>query len=343
MAAARGRSAMAKDGGKVSLDVGGTADAARALPHHPRRRSERAVAHHQYRRGSGPGGGDGHRRAGHAGAGRGKGLQDRAAELHACRRSDRPQGGQAEHPHGGGAARSPKRSRNSAAWSLADYLPAGFEIDNPHLVSSGDTGTLEWITDAAEPVNTEFRDDRFTAAFERKADDAPVFTVAYVVRAVAPGKYVRPQAVVEDMYRPDRYGRTGDRKRGSDRGEMSASSDAGHSAHSRESGNPDAEWIGTVANWVPAFAGTSGQKISLPLASYFARRQRILPHRSRRRRLVDRVAWPSAARQRRRLLDPRRRSRRPLAARLRDRRGPLALAGARRRRRSALLRHAVCL
>jgi alpha-2-macroglobulin len=91
---------------------------------------------------------------------------------------------------------------------LADYLPAGFEIDNPRLVSSGDTGTLEWITDAVEPANTEFRDDRFTAAFERKKDDAPVFTVAYVVRAVAPGKYVRPQAVVEDMYRPDRYGCT---------------------------------------------------------------------------------------------------------------------------------------
>ena len=91
---------------------------------------------------------------------------------------------------------------------LADYLPAGFEIDNPRLVSSGDTGTLEWITDAVQPANTEFRDDRFTAAFERKKDDPPVFTVAYVVRAVAPGKYVRPQAVVEDMYRPDRYGRT---------------------------------------------------------------------------------------------------------------------------------------
>jgi alpha-2-macroglobulin len=91
---------------------------------------------------------------------------------------------------------------------VADYLPAGFEIDNPHLVSSGDTGTLAWITDAVEPANAEFRDDRFTAAFERKKDDAPVFTVAYVVRAVAPGKYVRPQASVEDMYRPDRFGRT---------------------------------------------------------------------------------------------------------------------------------------
>jgi uncharacterized protein YfaS (alpha-2-macroglobulin family) len=91
---------------------------------------------------------------------------------------------------------------------VADYLPAGFEIDNPHLVSSGDTGTLPWFTDAAQPVSTEFRDDRFTAAFERKSDDPPVFSVAYVVRAVAPGKYVRPQANVEDMYRPDRFGRT---------------------------------------------------------------------------------------------------------------------------------------
>ena len=91
---------------------------------------------------------------------------------------------------------------------VADYLPAGFEIDNPHLVSSGDTGTLSWIADAQEPVNSEFRDDRFTAAFERKSGDPAVFTVAYVVRAVSPGKYVRPQASVEDMYRPDRFGRS---------------------------------------------------------------------------------------------------------------------------------------
>jgi uncharacterized protein YfaS (alpha-2-macroglobulin family) len=35
-----------------------------------------------------------------------------------------------------------------------------------------------------------------------------VFTVAYVARAVSPGRYVLPQAFVEDMYRPDRYGRT---------------------------------------------------------------------------------------------------------------------------------------
>jgi uncharacterized protein YfaS (alpha-2-macroglobulin family) len=91
---------------------------------------------------------------------------------------------------------------------VADYLPAGFEIDNPRLVSSGETGALPWIEGAAEPANAQFRDDRFTAVFDRNNNSAPVFTVAYVVRAVTPGKYALPQAYVEDMYRPDRYGRT---------------------------------------------------------------------------------------------------------------------------------------
>jgi uncharacterized protein YfaS (alpha-2-macroglobulin family) len=57
-------------------------------------------------------------------------------------------------------------------------------------------------------VNSEFRDERFSAAFQRKSGDPAVFTVAYVVRAVSPGRYVHPQAYVEDMYRPDRFGRT---------------------------------------------------------------------------------------------------------------------------------------
>jgi uncharacterized protein YfaS (alpha-2-macroglobulin family) len=91
---------------------------------------------------------------------------------------------------------------------VSDYLPAGLEIDNPHLVSSGDSGTLDWIEDGEAPVNTEFRDDRFTAAVDRATDSKAVFTVAYVVRAVTPGKFVLPQAYVEDMYNPSRYGRT---------------------------------------------------------------------------------------------------------------------------------------
>ena len=55
--------------------------------------------------------------------------------------------------------------------ALTDYIPAGFEIDNPRLASSGDTGTLHWIANAATPVHTEFRDDRFTAAFDRNTGD----------------------------------------------------------------------------------------------------------------------------------------------------------------------------
>jgi hypothetical protein len=93
--------------------------------------------------------------------------------------------------------------------ALTDYVPAGFEIDNPKLVSSADTGGLSWIGQAATPEHTAFRDDRFVAAFERKADSPVVYRVAYVVRAVSPGDYVLPQAVVEDMYSPDRFGRTG--------------------------------------------------------------------------------------------------------------------------------------
>ncbi len=47
-----------------------------------------------------------------------------------------------------------------------------------------------------------------------------MFTVAYVVRAVSPGHYVLPQAIVEDMYRPDRFGRTATGRSSSRRGKM---------------------------------------------------------------------------------------------------------------------------
>ena len=34
------------------------------------------------------------------------------------------------------------------------------------------------------------------------------FRVAYIVRAVTPGRFVRPETVVEDMYHPDVMART---------------------------------------------------------------------------------------------------------------------------------------
>jgi uncharacterized protein YfaS (alpha-2-macroglobulin family) len=132
---------------------------------------------------------------------------------------------------------------------LADRLPAGLEIENPRLVESGDVKSLAWLASALKPEHAEFRDDRFVAAFNLSetgsgnsddnagngdqagtedgatGNDAAVpdkpegmvggkpakatATVAYVVRAVTPGKFVHPAATVEDMYRPERYARTG--------------------------------------------------------------------------------------------------------------------------------------
>jgi alpha-2-macroglobulin len=98
-------------------------------------------------------------------------------------------------------------SARAARLLLVDRLPAGFEIDNPKLVDSDTVSALEWL-ETVEPAHTEYRDDRFVAAFNRDTDQGAFFNVAYMVRAVAPGKYIHPPALVEDMYRPERFGRT---------------------------------------------------------------------------------------------------------------------------------------
>ena len=82
---------------------------------------------------------------------------------------------------------------------IDDPLPAGFEIDNPNLLRSGDVGALNWLT-MSEARHSEFRADRFLAAVDLRGTD-PV-TLAYVVRAVTPGSFHHPAASVEDMYRP---------------------------------------------------------------------------------------------------------------------------------------------
>ncbi|WP_449409470.1 alpha-2-macroglobulin family protein [Methylobacterium komagatae] len=92
---------------------------------------------------------------------------------------------------------------------LVDRLPAGLEIDNPKLLDADALQGLAFAKSDVQPVHTEFRDDRFVAAYTREPSQPAFFTVAYAVRAVSPGTYVHPGASVEDMYRPARYGRTG--------------------------------------------------------------------------------------------------------------------------------------
>jgi alpha-2-macroglobulin len=97
---------------------------------------------------------------------------------------------------------------------IVDPLPAGLEIENRNLTEGA---TLEglpflkqggWIVEAVAPTHTESRDDRFVAAFESGTATHGSFGAAYIVRAVSPGRYVQPAAFAEDMYRPDRFGRT---------------------------------------------------------------------------------------------------------------------------------------
>ena len=91
--------------------------------------------------------------------------------------------------------------------AVTDLLPAGFEVDNPKLVQSADLAAFDWLPEIT-PAHTEVHADRFVVAFDRNPDDKGEFTFAYVVRAVSPGSYVHPPAMVEDMYRPHLNART---------------------------------------------------------------------------------------------------------------------------------------
>ncbi len=91
---------------------------------------------------------------------------------------------------------------------IVDRLPAGLEIDNPALVDGGSVEGFSWLTTDETPAHTEYRDDRFVAVFDRTPGQSAFITLAYTVRAVAPGRYVWPPATAEDMYAPERYGRT---------------------------------------------------------------------------------------------------------------------------------------
>ncbi|WP_264211594.1 alpha-2-macroglobulin family protein [Leisingera thetidis] len=96
--------------------------------------------------------------------------------------------------------------KTGARLMISDPLPAGFEIDNPNLLRSGDLRDLDWLN-PAEAEHAEFRSDRFLAAVNVR--DAAQVTLAYVVRAVTPGVFHHPAASVEDMYRPAYRARTG--------------------------------------------------------------------------------------------------------------------------------------
>jgi uncharacterized protein YfaS (alpha-2-macroglobulin family) len=82
-------------------------------------------------------------------------------------------------------------------------LPAGLEIENERLTNTRRTGDLAWLPELTEGNYSEYRDDRYIAAFDTRPDNQNAFTFAYILRAVTPGQYKAPAVELEDMYKPE--------------------------------------------------------------------------------------------------------------------------------------------
>ena len=79
---------------------------------------------------------------------------------------------------------------------VVGLLPAGLEIQA--AITDGDD--YPGLGGVDVPATVRLRDDRYVAAVTRKAGQT--FRLAYLVRAVTPGRYRVPAAYVEDMYAP---------------------------------------------------------------------------------------------------------------------------------------------
>jgi uncharacterized protein YfaS (alpha-2-macroglobulin family) len=86
---------------------------------------------------------------------------------------------------------------------VIDLLPGGLEIENERLTNTRRTGDLAWLPELTEGSYSEFRDDRYIAAFDTRPDNRNAFTFAYILRAVTPGRYKAPAIELEDMYKPE--------------------------------------------------------------------------------------------------------------------------------------------
>ncbi|MHA1158588.1 MAG: hypothetical protein ACTSP2_07580, partial [Alphaproteobacteria bacterium] len=77
-----------------------------------------------------------------------------------------------------------------------------------NILRSGEVTALDWLSLETRTKMTEFRSDRFVVAFDRRSGDPARVNFAYIVRAVSPGSFAHPAAIIEDMYRPERRART---------------------------------------------------------------------------------------------------------------------------------------
>ncbi|MGI4950468.1 MAG: alpha-2-macroglobulin family protein [Janthinobacterium lividum] len=87
---------------------------------------------------------------------------------------------------------------------LLQGLPAGWEIAG--RLAAGKTSGMPWLGELTETESQPATDDRFAATMLLGADQ-PGFRVAVRLRAVTPGTFELPGAVLSDMYRPGVFAR----------------------------------------------------------------------------------------------------------------------------------------
>ena len=83
---------------------------------------------------------------------------------------------------------------------LTDVLPAGFEVETVRLSDSGALGGLSWAGGSVGVRHAEVREDRVGAVLDLPADQRR-FRLVYLLRAVTPGSFSAPGAVVADLDR----------------------------------------------------------------------------------------------------------------------------------------------
>ncbi len=87
---------------------------------------------------------------------------------------------------------------------VVDLIPAGLEGEISSLSGGLNAEGFDWLPELTPVRYRDLLDDRFVAALdiEAGANSERHFTLAYLMRVVAPGDYLWPGTEVEDMYRP---------------------------------------------------------------------------------------------------------------------------------------------
>jgi uncharacterized protein YfaS (alpha-2-macroglobulin family) len=98
---------------------------------------------------------------------------------------------------------------------VVDLLPSGLEIESVLTQEDGANyygwdgmqrnGPFAWIGRISWTNVAEARDDRFVASRDIQGEG---LTLAYMARAVTPGRFTMPAVQAEDMYRPEVLGRS---------------------------------------------------------------------------------------------------------------------------------------